>query len=610
MNSNRIETQQDISIYGGILGSGSLSMSGNKQVEMKDNEIRGAREIYGGVIKTGSVDICNNTSVVINENDSISEGSVYGGALHSNYGAYISGNESITIINNHAESTEGIARGGAIYQSGSGTSSSYTTRITGNGAVEISGNAAISPKGEALGGAIYGNGSVQIANNESVLLRGNYEQQGSDYRLRSIYAGGNLELTANTGQKISVYDSVYTVGNLTLNANRAGGEILLSGEHTEADLLAAKNGVTGTTQEITNSRTNTVVGTTTLGGGTLRLEHGAILQTGGFRTTYGGNAVVNLNHGIINSSGHAVSFASGTGIHAEGVSSLIKAESLQMQDGSYVSFSLNPVNKEQAILSLFDPWQIEGNMTVNVGFANDAREDYYILMDVGVYGTMPENWSAENISVSGAQYSQLVWQDGYLYLNWTGGEIPLIQPYIWQGSESNVWDNATLNWQHDGNAVAYKDNVMVEFRGAAAGDVKLLGDLAARSVLVNSDDNYTFEGEGKLTGTMRLTKQGEGSLTISTANNYSGGTRLEGGTLIAGNSAAFGSAGLELINGKLDLNGNTIGNTIYVSEGAEVTAKNGTSTGDFVLTNAASYTADNFRVLADSITMSGDGENS
>ena len=225
---------------------------------------------------------------------------------------------------------------------------------------------------------------------------------------------------------------MYTVGNLTLNANRAGGEILLSGEPTEADLLAAKNGVTGTTQEITNSRTNTVVGTTTLGGGTLRLEHGAILQTGGFRTTYGGNAVVNLNHGIINSSGHAVSFASGTGIHAEGVSSLIKAESLQMQDGSYVSFSLNPVNKEQAILSLFDPWQIEGNMTVNVGFANDAREDYYILMDVGVYGTMPENWSAENISVSGAQYSQLVWQDGYLYLNWTGGEIPLIQPYIWQ----------------------------------------------------------------------------------------------------------------------------------------------------------------------------------
>ena len=213
-------------------------------------------------------------------------------------------------------------------------------------------------------------------------------------------------------------------------------------------------------------------------------------------------------------------------------------------------------------------------MAMNINFANEAREDYYILMDVGAYGSMPENWNETNISVTGADYSQLMWQYGYLYLNWTGEDIPLIQPYIWQGGESNVWDNTSINWTHRGIDVSYKDNVMVEFRGATSGAVELVGDLVARSVLVNSEADYTFIGEGKLTGITRLTKQGGGALSISTANDYSGGTRLEGGTLIAGNSAAFGSAGLELVNGTLDLNGNAIENSIYVSESAVVIAKN------------------------------------
>ena len=278
-----------------------------------------------------------------------------------------------------------------------------------------------------------------------------------------------------------------------------------------------------------------------------------------------------------------------------------------MQNGSYVSFSLNTANKEQTILSFFDPWQIEGNMTVNIGFANSSREDYYILMDVGAYGTMPENWNETNILVKGANYNQLVWQDGYLYLNYSGGEIPHIQPYIWQGSESQVWDATTQNWQHEDNAVVYKDNVMVEFRGAKAGEVVLNGNHAARSVLVNSNEDYTFTGEGKLTGITRLTKQGEGALTISTANDYSGGTRLEGGTLVAGNAASLGSADLELVKGTLDLNGNTIGNTIYVSEDAEVTAKNGITTGELVFGKVKSYTADNFRAFSDSMVMTGDG---
>ncbi|MBR5875313.1 MAG: autotransporter-associated beta strand repeat-containing protein, partial [Akkermansia sp.] len=157
-------------------------------------------------------------------------------------------------------------------------------------------------------------------------------------------------------------------------------------------------------------------------------------------------------------------------------------------------------------------------------------------------------------------------------------------------------------------ATYYTEGRDVLFISTGAGAIELIGDIEPSSVTVRNavDSDYIFTGDGKLTGITRLTKQGEGTLTISTANDYSGGTRLEGGILVADNSAAFGSAGLELVKGTLDFNGNTIGNTIYVSVDAVVTAKNGISTGDFVLANASSYTADNFRVLADSITMTGD----
>ncbi|MBR3925541.1 MAG: autotransporter-associated beta strand repeat-containing protein, partial [Akkermansia sp.] len=204
-------------------------------------------------------------------------------------------------------------------------------------------------------------------------------------------------------------------------------------------------------------------------------------------------------------------------------------------------------------------------------------------------------------------------------LTWTGATSIWTQEA--DDKSISVLPDSTSGWTaHAGTgtefageyAAYYTEGRNVIFTSTGAGTVELVGNIEPSRVIVNNaeDADYIFTGEGKLTGITRLTKQGEGTLTISTANDYSGGTRLEGGTLVAGNSAAFGSAGLELVNGTLNLNGNTISNTIYVSEGADVTVKNGTSTGDFVLTNAKSYTADNFRVLADSITMTGDGKTS
>ncbi|MBR5331133.1 MAG: autotransporter-associated beta strand repeat-containing protein, partial [Akkermansia sp.] len=259
LNKNTVSVSSDL--YGGLLYGKTVNLISNGCVNLNENIVSNSGVFfYGGLLYGSDVNLTNNGKINIIENEVNAYNHLYGGVQYSRNKALTENNDTITIKNNRSESTKMNAYGGVFYQGAS--------HIISNSSVEIVGNAVISPNGEALGGAIYSQGRVQIENNDSVLLRGNYEQQGSNYQLRSIYAEGNLELSANTNQNIKIYDSVYTGGNLTLNANKAGGEILLSGAYTEADLLAAKNGVAGTMTEINNSRTNTVVGTTTLGGGT------------------------------------------------------------------------------------------------------------------------------------------------------------------------------------------------------------------------------------------------------------------------------------------------------------------------------------------------------
>ena len=72
-----------------------------------------------------------------------------------------------------------------------------------------------------------------------------------------------------------------------------------------------------------------------------------------------------------------------------------------------------------------------------------------------------------------------------------------------------------------------------------------LDNSVAADILVNNSEgnDYTFSttNGGKLTGTGGITKQGTGALTIATANEHTGDTSLEGGTLNLHHSTALGA---------------------------------------------------------------------
>ena len=122
---------------------------------------------------------------------------------------------------------------------------------------------------------------------------------------------------------------------------------------------------------------------------------------------------------------------------------------------------------------------------------------------------------------------------------------------IWTGSESAVWDFArTHNFVSavTGTADLFVAGDRVLFTDSASvHKVQLDGELSCDTVVVDNTTSYTFTGSGSLTGATTLIKRGTGTLILETDNTYTGGNRIEGGTVrvssLANSTLAKGNLG-------------------------------------------------------------------
>lgn len=115
----------------------------------------------------------------------------------------------------------------------------------------------------------------------------------------------------------------------------------------------------------------------------------------------------------------------------------------------------------------------------------------------------------------------------------------------WSGASSPAWDVITTpNWLNPSLAADsfyFLDNVIFNETGAAQPNVTLNQEVRPTSVTVNNPiTDYNISGLGSITGSGGLTKAGAGDLTLATANTFSGGIQLNGGTIIAGHNRALG----------------------------------------------------------------------
>lgn len=112
-------------------------------------------------------------------------------------------------------------------------------------------------------------------------------------------------------------------------------------------------------------------------------------------------------------------------------------------------------------------------------------------------------------------------------------EVPVVNPdtfepdLIWSAG-SAVWDTSSLLFNQQ--TTAFMPGAKVLFEPLDDMEVTLADTITTGDVVVRDKGNVTLKGSGALAGTGSLNKAGTGTLTIQTANTYTGATVLSGGT--------------------------------------------------------------------------------
>ena len=135
---------------------------------------------------------------------------------------------------------------------------------------------------------------------------------------------------------------------------------------------------------------------------------------------------------------------------------------------------------------------------------------------------------------------------------------------VWDGGSDGIWDFAeTANFKNNaesdifvtGDAVTFDDN-------ATTTAVNLIEKVFPTSVTFNNNSkDFTLSGEGSIVGKGTLTKKGDGTVTISNVNTYTGSTTIEGGkltvaTLADAEGSSYGALGG--VDNKITLDGGTL----------------------------------------------------
>ena len=120
----------------------------------------------------------------------------------------------------------------------------------------------------------------------------------------------------------------------------------------------------------------------------------------------------------------------------------------------------------------------------------------------------------------------------------TTADTALAQTVVWDGSTDTDWsvDPDATSWG-GGADTTFNDGDAAQFNGAGAGTVNITGNVSPSSVSVTSG-SYTFDdGGGSIAGGGTLSKSGSGTLTIFSANTFTGGIDLSGGRIDIRNNA-------------------------------------------------------------------------
>ncbi|MDI9853845.1 autotransporter domain-containing protein [Comamonas sp. 17RB] len=183
---------------------------------------------------------------------------------------------------------------------------------------------------------------------------------------------------------------------------------------------------------------------------------------------------------------------------------------------------------------------VGGTSTVRFWDGAGSTNDGSIAGGSGVWNSNNTNWSIASGNFNGA------WNESFAVFQGTAGTVTV------EGTQRVTG----LQFVSDG----YQ---LVGGSGSPGGQLELVGNVSGDAI-IRVDPGVTATLDVALSGSATLAKVDSGTLVLNGNNSYTGGTRLDGGTLEVGHNSALGSGALQ-VHGAGTLQSNTdvtLGNAV------------------------------------------------
>ncbi|MBV7417284.1 autotransporter domain-containing protein [Comamonas sp. CMM03] len=579
-NALNVTGASTLSTTSAMTVANAISLNGaNLTVNSTSNlTLSGVISSTGSLTKAGTADL------------TLSGANSFGGGLNINAGKLILANAGAT---GGGTITAGIGGTGALDTS---TAQTLTNLIQLNGNLTLTGSNDLT-----LLGKISGTGGLNKAGANTLTLGGANDFTGAvDVQGGRLVSTNAIALGASSQLDIAAAATVELQDGGTIGALSGAGSVdLVAGtlkvgsgtSSTFGGILGGGGNLekvgTGTLQ-LTGTN-NSLTSNTLVSGGTLRVDgnlgSGSVtVQSGG---TLAGSGV--LGGGVSVANGGRLSLASGSAL---GISSLTLSANSSVDAALGVASTSRLAN-------------VTGNLvlngSLNITDAGGFGLGVYRLFDYGgsltgsglVLGTLPAGVQAVDLEVqtSVAQQVNLVvgGKDNVRFWNGsgtagaggvTGGSgVWNSSNSSWAtagGSFSQGWNGSFAVFQGSGGTVTVEGTQgttgmqfaadgyhLVADSGGAGGQLELLNNGSGEAI-IRVDPGTTATLDVALTGTATLAKKDSGTLVLNANNSYTGGTRLDGGTLEVGHNSALGSGALQ-VHGAGTLQSNTtvaLGNAV------------------------------------------------
>ncbi len=575
LNSNNFnQTFQNLSGNAGTqiqLGSGNLTVAG------------GANTTFAGVISgTGSVTYGGTGTL------KLTGANTYSGGSNINHGS------TLDVLTTSLPAAGGVADNGTLQFADTGAGA-YGGNISGTGAVQITGGGTVT-----LSGSNSYTGSTTIEN-ASTLAIGNGEGLGSGL----VFGTGDGTLQTSSGINLIVAP-LTLAGNGTFDT--AGNVTVLNGAIGGAGALTAASSSGTGTLELTS--------TNTYSGGTAIDANTAIVT---YSTNALGTGVVTLNDptAVLNLNGTSQTVAGFNGNGA--VTGLTAGSTLTLNGGSLGYFYTGMLSGAGTLTHSGSGIQIlagantgfSGPVSLNAGTlevgTNSALGTGTITFNGGTLSPANAGVTISNAAIlgsaggtinTGGGFLNFVSQNNFTYagaITGTGtlavtgiGMLTLSNANNSYSGGTNLSGGTTLDLGANNAAGTGGLTVQGALPPFQPVSTLALGTFNQAVTTLSGGGNITSTGgtltvqsgafSGTYSGTGGLVKTGVGTLTLSGANTYGGGTNVQAGTLALGVDNAAGTGTLIVAAGATFAQGGYSQQVTGLSGAGTITSSGGTLT--------------------------------